>query len=430
MGLLDGLRRKLARRPETRTGQPTPFQGVGTAWLPGDVEVQVAGESYHEEAIFAAQTAANPSGPSVAVLVPQPTNPFDQYAVAILVNDNHVGYLHANVTRRVQPALLEFARKHGCGVSCPAEIRQYDIGFQVILFLDCSPLGISPDVFEVIPELARVLGGLLSRLDDSQPVLGGIDDNARARLAEAESKRAAVDADYERGRDAWPRVERLFRTLVEELRRRNDPTISAAWLGLARSIRYQRDHRDETLAAYVEALYYDRGNVDAWCELIEYASAAPHVPTLVSVFERIPSGSKVRPLQFLLAIADGGGRLGNIGGTEGAHLRVAILDLIESQGDAESIAFLAGKAGLRAEKEGDIETAVTEWRRAITAGSTDGRVADRLSVWLVKQREYDEAIHVLDQALTTPPGSDALRDRLRRRRARCEQRLSRGSEPA
>jgi hypothetical protein len=66
------------------------------------------------------------------------------------------------------------------------------------------------------------------------------------------------------------------------------------------------------------------------------------------------------------------------------RLREGLLELAESQGDTQSLTALTGVAGLAAEKDGDIRTAVELSRRAVAAGSTDGKVADRFSIWLVE----------------------------------------------
>lgn len=430
MGILGRLFGKASQRSVIPRDEVFSFVREARAvWLPGEVEVQVAGESYHGKAILAAQLAAHESGQFVAVLVPEPANPHDLYAVAILVNGQHVGYIHADVARRVQPALLDFARIHeGRPVSCPAELRQHDIGPQIVLLLNPEPLGLTLETFDVVPDLARELARLFLRLDTSPPVLDGFDGEDRAALAEAEKRWTAVEADYGRDQNAWPRVEHTFRGLVEQLTRSQDPLVSAAWLGLARSVRYQAGHRDETLAAYIGALYYDRANEDAWWEFVEYSSAAPHVPTLVEIFGRIPFGSRQRTLELILSIAAGGGRLGNVSPRQGARLRTAILNLITFQDDVESTAYLTGRNGLRAERDGNIDTAVSEWRRAIAAGSTDGRVADRYSVWLTKHRQFDEAAGVLNQALAHPPQHPALRDRMERRLLRCEHEMAKAEK--
>lgn len=395
------------------------------AWLPGGVEVPVAGESFHVDEINAAQWSSAPSSTLAAVLVPEPGNPHDPHAVAVYLNNRHVGYLPREVAGRVQSTLVAFSGAHeGRHVSCRAEIRTHDVGPQVVLFLDPEPLGVPPEAFQIVPDLDAMICHLIARLDEPAPVFTGESGLARAALATAEDARAETDANYDRRPADWPRVERMFRNVAGQLTAAQDPYVSAAWLGVGRATRYQRGHRDETLHAFIEALYWERGNVDAWRELLDIASAAPHVPTLIGIVARVPFESRPSVLNQLLTMSYGRDRLGNMSHGEGKNLRDELLTLAESQGDTGSIALLAGNAGLVAEKSGDVDTAVTWWRRAVAAGSTDEKVADRLSVWLTKRHAYTEAERVLRQALAIEPQSAEVAQRMRQRLTRCERNLA------
>lgn len=394
------------------------------AWLPGRVEVQVAGESFHTAAIRRAQADVSLGSPLAAVFIPEPDNLHDSHAVAVYARDQHVGYLPRNVANRVQPALMAFSSVNGGQlVSCPAEIRWHDVGPQVVLWLDPAPLGIADEIFQVIPDLNATLIRLLRRLDDPVPALTGVDEQSRVELASVEQLRADTDADFDRGPEDWPQVERAFRHLAEQLAKARDPFVAAAWLGVGRSTRYQGGHRDATLHALIEALYWDRGNVDAWRELIDFASSTPHVPTLRELFARVPFEARPAVLHSLLTISYGRDRLGMLNPAAGEELRAGLLELAESQGDTGSMALLAADAGSAAEKRGDRDTAAGWWRSAMTAGSTDQKVADRFSIWLIKRHEYDEAARVLRQALAGEPPSAEVTERLRRRLTRCERSL-------
>lgn len=395
--------------------------GVVPAWLPGDVEVQVAGESFRSDAILAALLEIPSTGSLTAVLVPDLGNPHSEHAVAVYLQSRHVGYLPDGLGGDVQPALLEFARAQGGRpVSCPAEVYTHEVGHQVVLRLDPTPLGLSAEAFDVPPELAGVLSRLLVRLDQPPPRLNHVDATGREMLSDAEQARQLVEADYSRSADAWPRVERAFRGAIDRLTQAEDPLASLAWLGVARATRYQRGRRDDALTAYVEALYLDREHAEAWCELVDFASAAPHVPTLTGLLARSPIACRTPLLSRLLAVSYQADRLGRMSPAAGNRLRVAMLNLIDAQGDHPSIALLCSDQGLRAEKAGDIDTAIAAWRRAVQAGCTDAKVADRLSVWLTKNEHHAEALHVLQQALSNAPPSTALRERLQKRLARCQ----------
>jgi hypothetical protein len=163
------------RSPHISSGQPV--------WLPGGIEVQVAGESFHEDAIHAVEERRSPGSPLVAVLVPDTGNPYDPNAVAAYVNGKLVGFLPRDMARRVQPAIVAFCHPHGGRlVSCPAEIRWHDVGPQVVLLLDPEPLGLRPEAFEAVPDMAATIGRLLARFDEPSPHLTGGDAEARLAL--------------------------------------------------------------------------------------------------------------------------------------------------------------------------------------------------------------------------------------------------------
>ncbi|MFG1975514.1 hypothetical protein ACGFJC_39805 [Nonomuraea fuscirosea] len=130
----------------------------------------------------------------------------------------------------------------------------------------------------------------------------------------------------------------------------NDPMGGEAGLVLAQTLRYRTGRRDDTLAAYVEALYYNRDNPDTWRELIEYASSAPHIPVLVDLFAISPLAVRPTLLAVLVSIADGRDRMRNLEPAKGPLLRATLLDLAENQADRVSIAYLAADAGHRAER--------------------------------------------------------------------------------
>ena len=423
MGLFvrrDGRQSHAPSRGESRqlsAGQP--------AWLAGSTEVRVAGESFHQAAIGALQARSSPGSPLVAVLVPEPENGHDPNALAVHVNAQHVGYLPRDVAWRVRPALAAFSHAHGgCLVACTAEVRRHDNGPQVVLLIDPLPLGLRAEDFAVVPDMAATIRRLLARLDEPSPPLSGVDRQARSSLTQAQEDLEETDANRDRGPGDWPRVEAALHRVADQLVKAGDPYASTAWLALGRAIRYQRGRRDDALAALIEALYWDRGNARAWSELVDLASAAPHVPTLLALYARIPFGSRAGVLSHLLSMSEQHDRMGRLDPIQGEILRKGLRDLAESQGDKASVAALSGHAGLAAEKAGDIDAAVRWWRLAVAAGSTDARVADRFSTWLVKSHAYQEAARVLQQALAADPGSAQVAERMERRLARCQQNSS------
>jgi tetratricopeptide (TPR) repeat protein len=417
MSLFRRRDKTLTEQTPRRSSSPSPK--IQPAWLPGPAEVQVAGESFHLDAIEAAVWGN--SSPLAALLIPDPANIHDPYAVAVHISGQHVGFLPRSIARHVQPALRAFSRTHsGRLVACPAEIRWHDVGPQVILWLDPEPLDLHPDVIQTMPDMAASISRLMPRLDEAVPHLNGADMQARAALAAAERQREETEANYDREASDWPRLEKTFRGLARNLATAGDPLVSAAWLGVGRSTRYQRGRRDDALAAFVEALYWDRGNRDAWWELVDLAAAAPHVPTLLALYEHVPFTARPPVLDQLVIMSHGHDRLGNIHLKDGDKLRAGLFERAEAQHDHTTIAVLAGQAGIAAEKAGDLAAAVQWWRHAITAGGTDEKVADRFSIWLAKQHQYAEAVQVLRQALAAKPRSADVAERMRRRLARCE----------
>ena len=178
---------------------PVPLSGPQPAWLPGPVDVQVSGETFHAAAIREACHRSRPGVPDVAVLVTEPGNPHDHSAIAVLVNDIHVGYLSREIVGTVQPALMAFIARTGQNVACPARILWHEIdGYpvaQVILSLDPAPLGLTPEAFDRVPDLDRVLQQHLRALDAAAPVMTGCDLAARDLLAAAEALRAQAEAE-------------------------------------------------------------------------------------------------------------------------------------------------------------------------------------------------------------------------------------------
>jgi TPR repeat protein len=397
------------------------------AWLPGDVEVEVVGESYRQDSVHVAAADSGVDGVRVAVLVPAPPSSEYPSAVAIYVQTQLVGYLPSEISHQLHQAVLSFAAAQGGRLpSCPAEFYDHVSGQQVVLLLDPRPLGLSPELFSRVPEMARTVASLLGRLDQPVPVLHGRHEAARHALEAAEAECAsATSASFdERSPKTWPALERTVNKLVGELGAAADPLVARAWLTFARCTRFQKGKRDDTLSAYINALHLDRGNVDAWSELFEYVSAAPYVPMLLDLYARVPVSARPAIAKHLLNVSYANDRHGNLHARGGTRLRAGMESLAISQNDRGTVAVLAADVGRRAEKAGDLDAAIAAYRKAITAGSTDAKVVDRLSVWLVKQGLYAEAAAALTQALRNPPDTTSTRERLQKRLERCQRNLS------
>lgn len=331
---------------ESGAAPPLPASRVvKAAWLPGPTEVKVAGGTFHADAILAAQRGVRPGSELRALLEPDPGNPHDRNAVRVYLEGHHAGFLPATLAPIVQPALRAFAAAHdGQLVACPAGVYTRDTGPEVALFLDTEPLGLAPELLDDVPELDQVLSRMLRKLDLPAPSLTGCDPAGRDMLTVAEMLRAEVDADYDRDPDAWPRAERAFRQAASRLEKAGDPMVSAAWAGVARSVRYQKGRRDDRMAAAVIALYWDRSNTDAWDELVDLACAAPHVATLLGLFRRVPAGARPAVLTGLIGLSRGRDRLGNMRPEAGKRLRAGLADIAKANGDKPSITKLARDA--------------------------------------------------------------------------------------
>jgi hypothetical protein len=319
------------------SSKPAPTV-VTAAWLPGATEVHVVGERFYADAVRAVQLGSQSGDDLKGMLVPEPDNPDDHDAVAVYLEGRRVGHLAASICPLVQPALFAFSRSHnGHFIACPGRIYQLGVGPEVVLFLDTEPLGLAPEIFDHVPDLDRVLLQMIEKLDLRAPQMTGCDPAARQALAAADALWAEIDADFERSPKAWPRAEDAFRDVARRLENAGDPLVSDAWAGVARSVRYQKGRRDDRIAAAVIALYWNRSNKEAWAELFDLASAAPHVPTLLELFRRVPADARPAQLTKLIALSRGRDRLGNMRPEPGGQLRGGLIVIAEADNDKPSI---------------------------------------------------------------------------------------------
>jgi hypothetical protein len=128
---------------------------------------------------------------------------------------------------------------------------------------------------------------------------------------------------------------------------------------VALSVRYQKGRRDDRIAAAVRALYWDRSSEAAWSELVDVASAAPHIPTLLEIFRRVPVSARQGVLSMLINLSRGTDRLGNMQSEAGEQLRARLAEIAAAEGDRQSTAKLSRGARrhvkTRTEPAADIE---------------------------------------------------------------------------
>ena len=103
-----------------------PAPQPGPVVLEGEFDCEVVGESYYQEGFLAVCGPKCPEGVQMeclAVLQPQPSNPYDPLAVAVLVDGHHLGHLRREVAANVQPQILRYQRRNG-----PCVVRARIVG--------------------------------------------------------------------------------------------------------------------------------------------------------------------------------------------------------------------------------------------------------------------------------------------------------------
>ena len=84
-------------------------------------------------------------------------------------------------------------------------------------------------------------------------------------------------------------------------------------------------------------MYWDRTNKTAWAELADLASAAPHVPTLLDLFARVPPTACPPVLTMLISLSRGTDRLGKVRPADGERLRAGFGAVAQADGDTATI---------------------------------------------------------------------------------------------
>jgi hypothetical protein len=120
--------------------------------LQGDVEVEVTGESLHQDELLSLSGGRRTFGgvdlDVEAELVLELEDPFETVVVAVLVDGRRIGRLQLEDAKRIQPAIEEARRLHGTA-TCRARIRGgwdrggEDVGaFGVVLLLPARSVGL------------------------------------------------------------------------------------------------------------------------------------------------------------------------------------------------------------------------------------------------------------------------------------------------
>jgi collagen type III alpha len=104
---------RVERTPTAEHVPPSPAGLAVEAWSPRTQQLEVAGEWYRAanlRTLFTRHATLSESGDEIrraAVLVPDPSNPYDKNAVAVFVDDLHVGYMERADARKYHQAISE-----------------------------------------------------------------------------------------------------------------------------------------------------------------------------------------------------------------------------------------------------------------------------------------------------------------------------------
>jgi hypothetical protein len=154
VGSLRGGKRR--RAPAGRTARPgvppaAPAQPGGSlyqvqvGYIPGHHQVFVVGLQYHEQAVRETLAAIAAGAEADALLMPEPSNPHDQHAIAIYMAGGKVGYVPRDLAAVLQPVLISESAAHGgLPAGCPVAVSTADGKTRMVLMIDVGELGIDP----------------------------------------------------------------------------------------------------------------------------------------------------------------------------------------------------------------------------------------------------------------------------------------------
>lgn len=124
VGFRDFVRKLSGEAPQPQA--PSRIPGPPTRLDLGREDIEVAGESYRRQAIAQVFSAAGrPLGGVMmrtALLVAEPANPYDHFAVMVYVDGQHVGYIPAEEAPRVQAVVNAHAAATGQHFAVPARL--------------------------------------------------------------------------------------------------------------------------------------------------------------------------------------------------------------------------------------------------------------------------------------------------------------------
>ena len=187
-----------------------------------------------------------------------------------------------------------------------------------------------------------------------QPVAG----DPALLLKKAQRAHERAEEEYDREPETRARLEVLYQQAATAARYLRHPAEADAWLGLADVRRYQQGRRDDTLAAFNEAIATGRDRADVWDAYLDYVTYAPSAQFLLDITAAMPQPIRAGRIGLLLSVAERRDRWGTMAPEDGQGYLWRLPDLLRQLDDVESLGALLSHLGLREEHDGSHAEAV------------------------------------------------------------------------
>jgi tetratricopeptide (TPR) repeat protein len=263
--------------------------------------------------------------------------------------------------------------------------------------------------------LKRNFAGAL--LSPSTPATPGQSARGRDLLERAARKAEAVTENRDRTHKQAQEVLADLGRAAEVLHDAHDPEEARAFYLLASRLRYETGQHERTLALFDRSLALDPSSTDAWLEYLNYVTYIPNPDLMVADYRRMQPPARYACLSVLFQAAS------SLAKPDRELFLLSMSAAVDAGGDSVDVGLWFGDMGLREEKNGSTELALSWMRRAVSTGHARPEVADRLSIWLLKSGAVDaaaQALAVINHALSSSIESATVSDRLTKRKARCE----------
>lgn len=107
---------RILGRKRPPAGRKTSHPPSSPRVYPGVQPLEVRGESYRQDAlarVVGGKTQDGHATPVVAVLRPEPTNPYDTNAIAVLINGTKVGYVNKDDAAQLHRSVADLEIRTG-----------------------------------------------------------------------------------------------------------------------------------------------------------------------------------------------------------------------------------------------------------------------------------------------------------------------------